>query len=434
MPIIQLISDVHGHWERVNISTEAQLVVALGDMEDGINAINKLKAFNVPVIYVPGNHEYYGGDLGTRLQELKDIARGTQIIVANNETVISGHTRFICSTLWTDHQGMNEQLIAHSLTSLNDYNHIRVEQWISDQKNQQKYLAELRSFEDAYPRKKNLFPSNPLKMNPIIAKILHEKSIHYIYDQLSDQWDGDTVILTHHAPSLSSLQTAGYFTIPNPGKFDPFFKLKNKPYKIGAYANSLDYIFSNFRIELWLHGHIHEGIRYSLHGTDIITNPTGYHESQNNKFKSHLLLKANDTLRHHKILCMTLHDALLKQSTATSIIKKEIIHQTQHKKQLFATIEDFRIFTQIYNQSIFTLTQQQQKDCVKPDFLVELLTINKIINTNSSESRSLSHPQKMRFLSDILSILTSNEKKTKDWLLYTQQNESLNKWIIEGDI
>ena len=60
---IQFFSDIHLEFGEFDIpATDADVIVAAGDIGVGLQGIEWLKRFNRPTIYVAGNHEYYGGD------------------------------------------------------------------------------------------------------------------------------------------------------------------------------------------------------------------------------------------------------------------------------------------------------------------------------------------------------------------------------------
>lgn len=434
MPTIQIISDVHKRWDQVTPSSSAQIIVALGDISEGSEGVDWLASMNKPVIYIPGNHEYYGTDLGNTIKNLKKRAENSQVRIADCETITAGTTRFLCATLWTDHNSLDADLMAHSLNSLNDYRNIKTVELFKNLEFSDQYDELLSEFEANSPAHRNLFSTRPDKMNPLVGLVLHQRALNYLANELTKSWQGKTIILSHHAPSLASLQFAGYFTTTNTRKFPQVFSQKNKPHKIGSYASSLDYLFSNHRIDMWLHGHLHEGLRYTINGTDVITNPTGYNDLQNKKYKKTLVLDTNDTLRHKKILCLTIYQSLANQSEYSSLVKRCIMNDEKTSKAIFETTDDFICFAKLYNQAIAPLLQQSNKDRNRPEYILEPLNIHRIFANQPDTSQVLDISQRMRYLHEMLSKITANETKSRDWNISIQSSAELSNWTIEGDI
>ena len=59
----QLISDVHGQFNKIHWDKKADIILASGDISDNIDkSLSFLLTAPVPVIYIAGNHEFYKGD------------------------------------------------------------------------------------------------------------------------------------------------------------------------------------------------------------------------------------------------------------------------------------------------------------------------------------------------------------------------------------
>src|SRR5207245_1750395 len=85
-------------------SVNADVVVLAGDVEVGHNGLNWIRAAipQTPVIYVLGNHEFYGQTLPELTDELRQKANGTNVHVLENSRVDLGEVTFLGATLWTD--------------------------------------------------------------------------------------------------------------------------------------------------------------------------------------------------------------------------------------------------------------------------------------------------------------------------------------------
>ena len=54
------------------------------------------------MLYVPGNHEFYGGSIAGTLAELRRLSAGTRVRVLDDDELVLDGVRFLGSTLWTD--------------------------------------------------------------------------------------------------------------------------------------------------------------------------------------------------------------------------------------------------------------------------------------------------------------------------------------------
>jgi predicted phosphodiesterase len=106
------------------------LLVVAGDliprMERGVRWLRE-RVPDRPVIYVPGNHEFYGTDIQRTLEKAKAAAAGTNVHVLENETVRIGDVTFAGATLWTDFalSGDAHRAMVAAADRMNDYKKIR---------------------------------------------------------------------------------------------------------------------------------------------------------------------------------------------------------------------------------------------------------------------------------------------------------------------
>lgn len=180
-----LASDIHREFYENPQEIEIPLcdvIVLAGDiskMEEALSYCSHLaEHHDIPVIFVPGNHEYYNGNY----TDLSVIARNYNDkkvhILMDDMTVIDG-VRFIGSTLWTDFSaGTNGN-----------------EGWISRNKRLAKrYINDFRVIRVSNDRNN--------KLRPVHVVEFYNQSCEYFRQQLEKPFEGKTVIVTHFCPSI----------------------------------------------------------------------------------------------------------------------------------------------------------------------------------------------------------------------------------------
>lgn len=250
---LHVLSDVHlefAAWpRRVPIPPIAcDVHILAGDIGVGLMGLDwAVKVFTRPVIYVMGNHEFYGQ---RTVREFWKKARakvaGTHVHVLENETVILAGVRFVGASLWTDFglHGWTQQkaMMRHAADSMNDYARIRVRRsgatW------------------------QTLTPQTTLAWHEQSALFLESVLDHPGPHEGGASPFSRTVVVTHHAPSARSLGQAPPFSADD-----------------AAYASAAEDLI--VRADLWVHGHTHVRADYLVdhgHGghTRVISNPRGY--------------------------------------------------------------------------------------------------------------------------------------------------------------
>lgn len=223
---------------------EADLCIAAGDIDThgGVRSLNWLNSFiapHMPVIFVPGNHEFYKHSLVDALELMHDTAATMKRIhFLHNDSVLIDDILFVGATLWTDFSlHGNPELSARAAgdrqRGMNDYRKIK-------------------------------FQKNPwMRFTPYRSATLHRESRTFIERALTETNASRKFVVTHHAPSIRS--------------FDPD---KGKELIAGAYASDMDEFVERTGADYWVHGHIHRSSRYRIGKTEIISNPRGYGNSE----------------------------------------------------------------------------------------------------------------------------------------------------------
>lgn len=223
---INYFSDVHLEFgEQEPPTIDADIVVAAGDIGVFSQGVAWLKAIKKPVIYVAGNHEFYNGEYQQVLAMLKKECAGTNIKFLENEQWIFQGVRFLGCTLWTDLFIDGDEKAQAIGKTLNDFRKIR--------------------FSGA-------------SFNQSHFSALHQESKSWLQRQLAQPYSGKTVVVTHHAPTEWS-----WIETPN--------ALKKM-----AYCNDLKWLFHEYEIVAWFHGHVHNMGDYRIADARILSNTRGY--------------------------------------------------------------------------------------------------------------------------------------------------------------
>ncbi len=124
---IQFFSDVHLEFGALDVpQTRADVIVAAGDIDLGARAVPWLHRLERPTIYIAGNHEYYGGELGAVQQDIRAACEGTQVHFLERESVEIDGVRFVGATLWTALNDSESRPLEMFESHINDFRQIRV--------------------------------------------------------------------------------------------------------------------------------------------------------------------------------------------------------------------------------------------------------------------------------------------------------------------
>ena len=103
---VHILSDLHLEAASfVPPITHADVIILAGDIGVGCQGIEWARdAFEVPVIYVPGNHEYHdlSFSMGEHREDMLRATSGSQVSLLDNDVTVINGVRFIGTTMWTD--------------------------------------------------------------------------------------------------------------------------------------------------------------------------------------------------------------------------------------------------------------------------------------------------------------------------------------------
>lgn len=288
---IQLLSDLHLEAHPGFVPTpapEADLLVLAGDIgsyqpgsqlsdsDFGLARFSPRHGWPVPVLFVPGNHEYDAQDFDqahARLRETctrlditfleREVVTANDLLPAPKSATPRAPVRFIGTTLWSDFDALNPAP-ATSGAALS---------------------AALKTRDKAY-RAANFYlrkAGTSRLGQPMLAEQVREQSLlcqTWLREALAQPFAGTTVVITHFAPSLQSA--------------DPRYGLT--PGTAG-FCNGLDALLP--QAQLWLHGHLHCPSNYVQNGCRVVANPLGYaRKDEQTQFVPALCLSLPELVPH----------------------------------------------------------------------------------------------------------------------------------------
>lgn len=216
-----------GTWHVERIAAEADAVVLAGDIHKGAAGVawaaNRFPR-ELPVVYVLGNHEFYGGEVQDVYRQCRTRARGTNVHVLEGETTTLAGVRFLGTTLWTDFAANGTPALSEARVgeALNDFRRIR-------------YGAE------------------PLQTATTCQ--WHDRARQWLAARLAE---GPAVVVTHHGPHMATQPPCYRY-----GELAPGF------------TSDCSELFGP-GVPLWICGHTHHCCDFEVAGTRIVVNQAGY--------------------------------------------------------------------------------------------------------------------------------------------------------------
>jgi len=232
---LQVLSDLHlEHAPYPGTPADADAIVLAGDISTGTRGVRWAHSWapGRPVLYVAGNHEFYGQSLPSLIDELRQAAAGTAVHVLEDDEVTIDGVRFLGCSLWSDFEfdGAEHRERSMSLCErlVSDYGQIR-------------------------------FSPEGRPLRAADTRAVHLRSRGWLRERLATPWAGPTVVISHHAPLV-----------------------RGKPEQAlmraiaGAFASDLSDLMGADQVGLWIFGHTHRVADLDVAGTRLVSNPRGY--------------------------------------------------------------------------------------------------------------------------------------------------------------
>jgi DNA repair exonuclease SbcCD nuclease subunit len=153
--------------------------------------------------------------------------------------------KVIGGTMWTDFNRRDPLTMMYAARNMIDYKKIRI-------------------------------AHNSRRFTPEYCLLKHNEFKRFLIDELSKPFDGNTIVMTHHAPHRLSAD----------------FQHRDDLQSGGCYHSDLsELILDHPSIKYWVHGHMHSTSDYQIGDCRVIANPRGYHGIKlNDDFNENLVI------------------------------------------------------------------------------------------------------------------------------------------------
>jgi hypothetical protein len=209
------------------------VLVLAGDIASGsTNTMDVIKHFKdvgfSNIVYVPGNHEYYGGDFDDFNRKMQDkCSRLEGVHYLNPGSVVIDGVLFVGATLWTNF-GDNPLSEHMAKTGINDFKVI-----------------------------KNFGVGR--------ARRSYYDHVDYIQNAYERRGNHKVVVVTHFLPARECIAPRWR----GPDLLNDYF------------ANNLGDYISGMTNTTWMFGHTHDATDIVLGETRVVANPHGYYNAVN---------------------------------------------------------------------------------------------------------------------------------------------------------
>ena len=175
------------------------------------------------VYWIPGNHEYYSGDISFRSGVLHEAVK-ENVFLVNNTTVKIGDTDLFCTTLWSKIDVINAVTISKVLSDF------------------------------------QVIANGGKRLDVEVYNGLHDSARNYLTQALFASNAANKVVMTHHAPTFMNY----------PGKYlgDPLNT---------AFVTEFFNLIEVCNAAYWVYGHTHYNTPdFKIGNTTLCTNQLGY--------------------------------------------------------------------------------------------------------------------------------------------------------------
>lgn len=224
---LEIVQRVEPGWRVVEVDPLADVLVLAGDIGSGTRGLLQFTDLDIPVLYVPGNHEHYGLDIEESLAAMEEAARGTNVTVLNRRSVRLGDVTFLGATLWTDYE-LGSPADVEGIMDLCD-------QELAD-------ASAIRKAGEAFTARD--------------ARQQHKADLAWLEGELRSH-QGKKVVVTHHCVHPSLVHSRFHGSSIN-----------------GGFVSDLSALLP--LADVFIGGHVHNSFDHLVGGKRLVVNPRGY--------------------------------------------------------------------------------------------------------------------------------------------------------------
>ncbi|HET8708567.1 MAG TPA: metallophosphoesterase [Pseudomonadales bacterium] len=236
-----LASDLHVefHGNAPDAAQQADIILLAGDCHSGERTFEVAEhyhqRYDVPVVFVAGNHEFYGHDIDQLIERLRaKSARHPGIHFLERDSIVIGSTRFLGCTLWSNFLLFGQET-----------------QWLHKAK-----------AADIIPDFR-LIKKGEANFSAEDAEQLFNDSYEWLDHTLAQPFVGHTVVLTHFAPDICAVHP--HFLQAGRDELTPYF------------TNDCTDLMRRHSIHTWCYGHTHNSVdQLIVNKTRVVSNQRGY--------------------------------------------------------------------------------------------------------------------------------------------------------------
>lgn len=218
-------------------------VLLAGDVHVGpvetFAAVERIqKKTGAPVFFIAGNHEHYGHEIGTSVDQLMTMAafygKGKIKFLENAASTFSVRgieVQVLGTTLWTDYEftGNPQAVKAEAEACMADVRRIR----FSEGRN-------------------GRFTADDAQQRHLISRL-------WLNDQLRQPFTGIRIVMTHHAPTRRAIAPRFAGSTIN-----------------GGFVSNLEWMIEEHQPDLWCWGHTHHSVNLTIGMTRCVSSQRGY--------------------------------------------------------------------------------------------------------------------------------------------------------------